>query len=47
LLDHLLVRGLATVEPPRTLGWQEAPARDGRLIRLSDHQPVVAAFEVE
>jgi endonuclease/exonuclease/phosphatase family metal-dependent hydrolase len=46
-LDHLLVRGLEVVDPPRT--WP-APARevhpDGRAIRLSDHAPVSARFRL-
>jgi Endonuclease/Exonuclease/phosphatase family len=45
-IDHLLARGLEIVEPPAP--WpadaREVPAGD-RLIRLSDHPPVHAAFE--
>jgi endonuclease/exonuclease/phosphatase family metal-dependent hydrolase len=47
-LDHLLVRGLAPLEPPHE--WP-AEARelveDGLAIRLSDHAPVEAAFASE
>jgi endonuclease/exonuclease/phosphatase family metal-dependent hydrolase len=46
-LDHLLVAGLATIEPPapwaverRELAW-----RNGLRVRLSDHAPVSATFE--
>ncbi len=44
-IDHLLVRGLETIEPPAR--W--APERrelqlDGRALRLSDHAPVEAKF---
>jgi endonuclease/exonuclease/phosphatase family metal-dependent hydrolase len=47
-IDHVLVRGVATVAPAEAL----APARrevggpDGRLVRLSDHAPVVATYDV-
>jgi endonuclease/exonuclease/phosphatase family metal-dependent hydrolase len=45
-IDHILARGLAVEERPHRL---DAPERelaepDGRLIRLSDHAPVVARF---
>jgi endonuclease/exonuclease/phosphatase family metal-dependent hydrolase len=48
-IDHLLVRGLAVRERTRALEPErrEVSAPDGRAIRLSDHAPVVAAFEVE
>jgi endonuclease/exonuclease/phosphatase family metal-dependent hydrolase len=49
-IDHLLVRGLAVVEPPRRLPAQEREVRDRRTalaLQLSDHSPVVATFEVE
>ena len=49
-IDHLLVRGLTVLEPPRQLAPAEREVRDaatGRAIRLSDHSPVVATFEVE
>ena len=44
-LDHLLCRGLGTLEAPA--GWPEAGrdvAWDGLLLRLSDHAPVEALF---
>lgn len=43
-IDHLLVRGAALADGPRALPdtWQELPAGDGRLLRLSDHPAVVA-----
>jgi endonuclease/exonuclease/phosphatase family metal-dependent hydrolase len=44
-IDHLLVRGLGTVEPP--FQWpperRELPS-DGLALRLSDHAPVEARF---
>ena len=45
-IDHLLARGLRTVEPPRRLAPErrEVEGPDGLRIRLSDHAPVVAAF---
>jgi len=44
-IDHLLVRGLETVEPPRRWPAQkrELP-EDGLALRLSDHAPVEARF---
>jgi endonuclease/exonuclease/phosphatase family metal-dependent hydrolase len=45
-IDHLLVRGLEVVEPPRP--WPETDrevVEDGLRIRLSDHAPVEALFE--
>jgi endonuclease/exonuclease/phosphatase family metal-dependent hydrolase len=46
-IDHLLARGLEVVDPPRP--WpperREIPHGD-RAIRLSDHNPVQATFEV-
>jgi endonuclease/exonuclease/phosphatase family metal-dependent hydrolase len=45
-IDHLLVRGLETVEPPRR--WppeRRELRRDGLALRLSDHAPVEAAFD--
>jgi endonuclease/exonuclease/phosphatase family metal-dependent hydrolase len=46
-IDHLLVRGLGIAEPPRA--WppdrRELPA-DGLRLRLSDHAPVEAVFEL-
>ena len=49
-IDHLLVRGLAVVDPPRRLRPAEREVEDratGRALQLSDHSPVVATFEVE
>jgi endonuclease/exonuclease/phosphatase family metal-dependent hydrolase len=47
-LDHLLARGLEVFEPSAT--WpperREVIRSDGRVIRLSDHAPVSAAFGV-
>ncbi len=47
-IDHLLVRGLETVESPRRLPGtaREVSEADGLLVRLSDHAPVTAAFGV-
>jgi hypothetical protein len=48
-IDHLLTRGLEVVERPRRLPAEERELHDdrsGRLIRMSDHAPVVAAYEV-
>jgi hypothetical protein len=43
------VRGAAVVEPVRELppAARELRRADGRALRLSDHAPVAAAFEVE
>lgn len=48
-IDHLLARGLRPLEPAIALAPERRELRDatGRAIRLSDHSPVVAAFEVE
>jgi endonuclease/exonuclease/phosphatase family metal-dependent hydrolase len=49
-IDHLMVRGLAVIEPPRRLRPREREVEDrdtGLALQLSDHSPVVAAFEVE
>lgn len=45
-IDHLLGRALDVIEPPRTLPPQarEVPGPEGRVIRLSDHSPMVACF---
>ena len=45
-IDHLLARGLRVVQQPRRLApaQREVTDLDGRLIRLSDHAPVVAEF---
>jgi endonuclease/exonuclease/phosphatase family metal-dependent hydrolase len=49
LIDHLLVRGMRTTERPRQLPpeQREVRAGDAQHVRLSDHAPVVAAFELE
>jgi endonuclease/exonuclease/phosphatase family metal-dependent hydrolase len=45
-IDHLLSRGLETIEPPAP--WpperRDVPQEDGRALRLSDHAPVQASF---
>jgi endonuclease/exonuclease/phosphatase family metal-dependent hydrolase len=48
-IDHLLARGLEVVELPRRLPAEERELAqpDGRRLRLSDHAPVVAQWEVE
>jgi endonuclease/exonuclease/phosphatase (EEP) superfamily protein YafD len=45
-IDHLLARGLEVAAPARQLpaAERELAGADGRLIRLSDHAPVVAEF---
>ena len=45
-IDHVLMRGLEIVEPPRRLAPErrELTEPDGRRIRLSDHAPVRAAI---
>ena len=45
-IDHVLVRGLATVSPPTPLDESRREHRepDGRLVRLSDHAPVAAIY---
>ena len=47
-IDHLLVRGLDVVEPPRALADEarEVPGPDGLRLRLSDHAPVAARFRL-
>jgi endonuclease/exonuclease/phosphatase family metal-dependent hydrolase len=47
-IDHLLVRDLDVMEPPRRLRGEarELPAAAGLRLRLSDHAPVTARFEV-
>jgi endonuclease/exonuclease/phosphatase family metal-dependent hydrolase len=47
-IDHLLARELDVIEPPRRLPPEERelPADGGRRLRLSDHAPVIARFEV-
>ncbi len=44
-IDHLLARGLETVEPPHQLPPERRELReDGHALRLSDHAPVQARF---
>jgi hypothetical protein len=47
-IETLLGRGLEIAEPPHTLPphARELPGPDGRLLRLSDHLPVVACFRL-
>ena len=47
-IDHLLARGLEVAERTRQLAPEvrELPEADGRRLRLSDHAPVVARWEV-
>jgi endonuclease/exonuclease/phosphatase family metal-dependent hydrolase len=47
-IDHLLARGLEVAEAPRQLPPEERelPADGGLRLRLSDHAPVTARFEV-
>ena len=47
-IDHLLVRGLATLSPAGPLAPERREVHDpqGRLVRLSDHAPVVATYDV-
>ena len=46
-LDHLLWRGLEPVGPPRSWAPEEREiSADGLAIRLSDHAPVEAVFEI-
>jgi len=47
-IDHLLARGLETVEPPHA--WppeRRELCEDGRALRLSDHAPVEACFAID
>jgi endonuclease/exonuclease/phosphatase family metal-dependent hydrolase len=45
-LDHLLARGLETLEAPHAWAPERREVREGRLaIRLSDHAPVEARFQ--
>jgi len=45
-IELLLARGLQVVEPPRALppDAREVPGPEGRVLRLSDHPPLVACF---
>jgi len=47
-IDHILARELEVVEPPAQLpaARRELPAEAGLSLRLSDHAPVLARFEV-
>ena len=47
-IDHLLARGLELTESPRRLSGEERelPDAGGLRLRLSDHAPVIAAYEV-
>jgi endonuclease/exonuclease/phosphatase family metal-dependent hydrolase len=47
-IDHILARGLEVVGRPRRLPPErrELPERAGLRLRLSDHAPVIASFEV-
>ena len=47
-IDHILARELEVVEPPASLPAEERelPAAGGLRLRLSDHAPVLARFEV-
>ena len=47
-IDHILARGLEVVERPRRVPPErrELRERDGLRLRLSDHAPVIASFEV-
>jgi len=48
VIDHLLARGLELTESPRRLSGEERelPDAGGLRLRLSDHAPVIAAYEV-
>lgn len=47
-IDHLLVRGVGTVSAPAPLAAERRELRepDGGIVRLSDHAPVVATYDV-
>ena len=47
-IDHLLVRGLHTRSAPEPLPAERREVRDpdGRLVRLSDHAPVVGTYDI-
>ena len=47
-IDHVLVRGLQTRIPPEPLASERREVRDqgGRRVRLSDHAPVMAAYDI-
>jgi endonuclease/exonuclease/phosphatase family metal-dependent hydrolase len=48
LIDHVLARGPSVVEGPHQLPAKrrDVPAPGAERVRLSDHAPVAAAFEV-
>jgi endonuclease/exonuclease/phosphatase family metal-dependent hydrolase len=48
-IDHLMARELCVLAQPTRLDPErrEVARRDGRRLRLSDHAPVVAAFDVK
>jgi endonuclease/exonuclease/phosphatase (EEP) superfamily protein YafD len=47
VIDHLLARGARVLERPRQLPPEQRDVPvGGARVRLSDHAPVVAAFEV-
>lgn len=47
-IDHLLARGLRMQSAPEPLPAERREVRDpdGRLVRLSDHAPVVATYDI-
>jgi endonuclease/exonuclease/phosphatase family metal-dependent hydrolase len=47
-IDHLLVRGVGPRTAPEPLAAERREIRnaDGRLVRLSDHAPVVATYDI-
>ena len=47
-IDHLLARGVETIADPDALSADRRDVRDpdGSLVRLSDHAPVVATYDV-
>jgi len=47
-IDHILARELEVLERPKRLAGEERelPADGGLRVRLSDHAPVIASFEV-
>jgi endonuclease/exonuclease/phosphatase family metal-dependent hydrolase len=48
-IDHLVVHGMTAVEPPRQLPAErrEVAVGDVKRVRLSDHEVVVATFDME
>jgi endonuclease/exonuclease/phosphatase family metal-dependent hydrolase len=47
-IDHVLARGIEAARPPEPLAAERREVRDpdGLLVRLSDHAPVVASYEI-